>query len=132
MTGYINKGPRRTSMIDEIEKHRGKIFGAILLACPMIGASLTTNAQDGAGDREAGLAFALQVCLPCHAVTTESKPRMFVIAPDFQAIANTPGMTATALHAFLMTPHPKMPNLILTPRQSTDVVKYILSLRDRP
>ena len=26
-----------------------------------------------------------------------------VIAPDFQAIANTPGMTVTALHAFLQT-----------------------------
>jgi hypothetical protein len=53
-----------------------------------------------------------------------------VIAPDFQAIANTPGMTATALRAFLQTPHPKMPNLILTPEQSDDVIAFLLSLRD--
>jgi hypothetical protein len=57
---------------------------------------------------------------------------MLDIAPDFRAIANTSGMTATALHAFLRTAHPKMPNLILTPEQSADVIAYILSLRDRP
>jgi hypothetical protein len=49
----------------------------------------------------------------------------------FPAIANTSGMTATALRAFLQTPHTKMPNLILTPEQSADVIAFLLSLRDR-
>jgi len=40
-------------------------------------------------------------------------------------------MTATALRAFLQTPHPKMPNLILAPEQSADVIAFLLSLRDR-
>jgi hypothetical protein len=40
-------------------------------------------------------------------------------------------MTATALRAFLQTPHPKMPNLILRPEQSADVIAFLLSLRDR-
>ena len=31
---------------------------------------------------------------------------------------------------FLATPHPKMPNLILTPEQLSDVTAYILSLRE--
>jgi hypothetical protein len=39
-------------------------------------------------------------------------------------------MTATALRAFPQTPHPKMPNLILTPEQSTDVIAFLLSLCD--
>ena len=62
-----------------------------------------------------------------------SKPRneQIAIAPDFQTIANTPGMTATALRAFLQIPHPKMPNLILTSDQSADVIAFLRSLRDR-
>ena len=40
-------------------------------------------------------------------------------------------MMTTALRAFLQTPHPKMPNLILTPEQSADVIAFLLSLRDR-
>jgi hypothetical protein len=39
-------------------------------------------------------------------------------------------MTATALRVFLTTSHPKMPNLILTPEDTTDVIAYILSLRE--
>jgi hypothetical protein len=57
---------------------------------------------------------------------------MLDIAPDFQAIADTPGMTVTALSAFLLTSHPKMPNFILSRAQSADVITYILSLQKRP
>jgi hypothetical protein len=88
------------------------------------------NAQDTPGNPEAGRLYVRQVCSPCHAVTAkQTAQRRIVIAPDFQAIANTPGMTATALRAFLQTPHPKMPNLILTPEQSDDVITFLLSLR---
>jgi hypothetical protein len=52
------------------------------------------------------------------------------IGPANGHIANTRGMTATALRVFLRTSHPKMPNLILTPEQTADVITYILSLRD--
>jgi hypothetical protein len=37
-------------------------------------------------------------------------------------------MTATALRVFLTTSHPKMPNLILTPDETADVIAYIVSL----
>jgi hypothetical protein len=39
-------------------------------------------------------------------------------------------MTATALRVFLTSSHPKMPNLILTPEETADVIAYILSLRE--
>jgi len=76
--------------------------------------------------------YAREVCSPCHAVTAEqASQRMIVVAPDFQSIANTGGMSATALRAFLQIPHPKMPNLILTSDQSADVIAFLMSLRDR-
>jgi hypothetical protein len=59
----------------------------------------------------------------------DASPRVVAIGPSFQDIANTKGMTATALRVFLTTSHPKMPNLILTPEQIADVSAYILSLR---
>jgi cytochrome c len=105
---------------------RAVMFASILAA------SASANAQDTSGNPETGRVYARQVCSPCHAVTAEqASQRTIAIGPDFQTIANTSGITATALRAFLQTPHPKMPNLILTPEQSADVIAFVLSLGDR-
>ena len=105
----------------------------ILMLAGLIDASgYTANAKEASGNSEAGRVYAHEVCSPCHAVAAEqASQRTIAVAPDFQTIANTPGMTATALRAFLQTPHPKMPNLILTPEQSANVIAFLLSLRDR-
>jgi cytochrome c2 len=103
----------------------------VMLAGILAASACTANAQEASGNSEAGRVYAGEVCSPCHAVTAEqASQRMIAIAPDFQTIANTPGITATALRAFLQTPHPKMPNLILAPDQSADVIAFLLSLRD--
>ena len=79
----------------------------------------------------AGRAFAREACITCHVVDpANASPRVVVIGPNFQDIANTKGMTATALRVFLTTSHPKMPNLILTPEQIAEVTAYVLSLRE--
>ena len=93
--------------------------------------AVTAHAQDG--DIAAGHAFAREACNACHVVEAEQrKSRRIVIGPAFRDVANTRGMTATALRVFLTTSHPKMPNLILTPEEIADITSYILSLRDRP
>ena len=51
-------------------------------------------------------------------------------APRFKDVANTSGMTATALTVWLQTSHPTMPNIILEPNDMSNVVAYILSLKD--
>jgi len=92
---------------------------------------VSAHAQDA--DVAAGHAFAREACRACHMVEAkQQKPRRIVIGPAFRDIANTRGMTATALRVFLTTSHPKMPNLILTPEEIADVSAYILSLRHRP
>jgi mono/diheme cytochrome c family protein len=109
-----------------MEQARRTVIGAAAL----IAIALTANAQDG--DVAAGRTFARGACNSCHVVEpTNASPGIVVIGPNFQDIANTKGMTATALPVFLMTSHPKMPNLILTPAQIADVSAYILSLRER-
>jgi mono/diheme cytochrome c family protein len=109
-----------------------KMICIVILVRILTASAYTASAQDASGNPEAGRLFAREVCSPCHAVTAEqASQRTIAIGPDFQTIANTSGMTATALRAFLQTPHPKMPNLILTPEQSADVIAFVLSLRDR-
>jgi len=102
----------------------------VVLAAALAAAAFNAKAQDG--DISAGHAFAREACKVCHMVEAEEgSSRMIVIGPAFRNIANTPGMTATAIRVFLTSSHPKMPNLILTPEEIADVSAYILSLRDR-
>jgi mono/diheme cytochrome c family protein len=100
-----------------------------MLASALAAAAWNASAQDG--DVAAGRAFAREACITCHVVDpANASPRVVVIGPNFQDIANTKGMTATALRVFLTTSHPKMPNLILTPEQIAEVTAYILSLHE--
>ena len=104
----------------------------ITLIASLAAATLSAYAQDG--DIAAGHSFAREACSACHVVDTEHQrlPRRIFIGAGFRSIANRPGMTATALHVFLTTSHPKMPSPILTPEQTADVIAYILSLRSKP
>jgi mono/diheme cytochrome c family protein len=86
------------------------------------------RAQD-VGDVQQGRALANQVCSECHAVGPADARSPNALAPRFEAVAATPGMTAMALNAFLHTSHRNMPNLLLTVDQSNGIIAYILSLK---
>jgi hypothetical protein len=71
------------------------------------------------------------VCAECHAVLPSDTVSPDAKAPTFKAVANTPGMTATALTVWFRSPHPAMPNLIIDPKDKEDLIAYILSLQDK-
>lgn len=103
-----------------------------MFTVPLAAALAAVAAGAKAQNIAAGHAFAREACNACHVVEFEQRAfRRFVIGPAFRDIANTPGMTATALQVFLTSSHPRMPNLILTPEEKANVVAYILSLRDQ-
>jgi mono/diheme cytochrome c family protein len=87
------------------------------------------------GDARKGLRFAEQVCAECHAVLKRQALSPMPSAPTFKAVANTPGMTATALTVWFRSSHPtipkRMPNLVLQDEDMDNVIAYILSLRDK-
>ena len=90
--------------------------------------AVSVHAQNG--DVAAGHAFARETCNACHIVEAkQQKPRLIVVGPAF---CQYPRLTPTALRVFLTTSHPKMPNLILSPEEISDVTAYIVSLRHRP
>ncbi len=96
------------------------LFCTALLCCG-------ARAQDG--DAEAGLAYARANCSECHAIRGDDYLSPNPKAAPFAKIANTSGMTGTALYVILQTPHRDMPDLIIPAKEKADVVAYILSLQ---
>jgi len=82
------------------------------------------------GDPVRGKAYAEKVCAECHAVLAHQDASPLFGAPPFRAVANTPGMTGTALAVWLQSPHPSMPNLLIEINDRDDVIAYILTLKE--
>lgn len=91
----------------------------------------TASAQVPAGDPAKGHRLAQEWCASCHAIEPGQPALPGSIAPSWAAVAGMPSTTSMALRAFLLTPHPRMPNLKLTRAQIDDIVAYILSLQER-
>ena len=98
---------------------------AICIAVPWARSAV---AQDY-GDPEKGLRFAQRICAECHAVLPTQPISPLPRIATFKTIANTPGLTGTALAVWLQSPHPTMPNLVLSREDGADVIAYIVSLR---
>jgi mono/diheme cytochrome c family protein len=82
------------------------------------------------GSASQGLRLARAQCAECHHV--EKGPGLSPIpaAPTFEDIANIHGMTSAALTVALRTSHETMPNVIIKGPDTSDLVAYILSLKD--
>jgi mono/diheme cytochrome c family protein len=83
------------------------------------------------GDAAQGLAYAQNTCSGCHNVLRTGAASPNKDAPPFKQIANTPGMSITALTVWSRTSHPTMPNLVIPPNDMDNLIAYIMSLRER-
>ena len=101
----------------------GPIFAAGFLL------TTTALATDLPGDAVAGEKMARGLCAQCHWVAEDQKHFPVEDAPAFQDLAENPAITELALRAFFQTPHRSMPNLMLSPQETDDIISYILSLR---
>lgn len=101
-----------------------------LLSLIVVGCAQMATGQE-LGTASAGFDYASQICSGCHAVQKGGNASPNEKAPPFAAIANARGMTELALRVWFQTPHPTMPNLMMSPRQKDDVIAYILSLKER-
>ena len=101
------------------------------LICLMTALALSAAASQvhAQGTPQQGLAEARQVCSDCHAIQKGLVRSPNSRSPTFVELANTPGMTATALLVALTTPHAGMPMFILTSEQRENIIAYILSLK---
>jgi mono/diheme cytochrome c family protein len=103
------------------------ILAPALAACASDQSAQQSRAAQGAALR--GRAYAEEVCAVCHAVGAGESRSPNADAPPFETVANTPGMTPTALAVWLNTSHPSMPNLIVDPHRVDDLSAYLQSLK---
>ncbi|MGE8140444.1 c-type cytochrome [Novosphingobium sp. NPDC080210] len=77
-----------------------------------------------------GYSFAKANCAGCHAITANAASPN-VESPDFQAVANMPGLTRETLRNFLRDSHnyPAAMNFTVEPGQVEDLTAYVLTLR---
>lgn len=100
------------------------------LVCLTVALATPCTGQE-VGDARRGLAYAQEVCASCHGVLATDTVSPRPGTATFKVIANTPGMTETALAVWLQTSHKSMPNFIIEPADRSDVIAYIVSLRDK-
>ena len=80
-----------------------------------------------AADARNGEKLARQWCEPCHVVASDQRG-VTGEAPPFAGIAARPGFDAAGIAAFLLDPHPKMPDMSLTRNEAADLASYIATL----
>lgn len=81
-----------------------------------------------AADADQGATLAARWCATCHVVDGDQKLASADV-PPFAAIARKPDFTPEKVAAFLIEPHPKMPNFPLSRSEAADIAAYIGSLR---
>jgi mono/diheme cytochrome c family protein len=114
----------------------GSVCGIAALVS-LFGAGAYAQGDAARVGQDAGQRLAFSVCAACHVVSPSeaAEPKLQPPAPSFAEIADSPGVTATSLRAFLAIPHatgktpPNMPSMLLSDEETTAVVRYILSLR---
>jgi mono/diheme cytochrome c family protein len=106
---------------------RGLMVWSVLAGMAM---TVGTVVAQEVGSPNLGLRIARTQCAECHLVEDTGGQSPNRDAPTFAKIANTPGMSSTALTAALRTSHETMPNVIIKGSDLSDVIAYILSLNE--
>lgn len=104
-------------------------FRSVTAAMISFGIIITPARADGIGNAKRGLEYAQATCAGCHAILYEDYASPNPASPPFKVVADTPGITRTALGVFLQTPHPTMPNLLVEGEDADNLIAYILSLK---
>ena len=102
-------------------------LGVILGLAAAAAGNISGMAQNY-GDASRGAALAMRLCQDCHGVRTR-EVSINGLAPSFYVLAETRGLTETALSVALRTPHRDMPNLMLEDQERADIIAYIMTLK---
>lgn len=114
---------------DDNKKSGLKGFFGLIGFCINAHLGAPAIAQVVSGDVYQGQALAQKVCTVCHEVDKGRHDISPIGAPSFQDVADSPAATALSLRVLLQSWHEVMPNLILSPTETDDLIAYILSLK---
>ena len=114
--------PQRSTKIDEANMKKIPIVAFCFIAQMVL-----TDSSGWAADARHGEQLAHRWCADCH-VVAPNQHRPTTEAAPFATVARRPGFTAEQLAFFLLSPHPKMPDMSLTRTEASDLAAYIKSL----
>ena len=83
-----------------------------------------TNEIALAANPDNGSTLAKRWCTGCHLVS-DDQVKGTDIAPSFASIAKRPDFSVEKLASFLLEPHPKMPNMALSPEETKDIAAFV-------
>lgn len=92
--------------------------------CVMLTMLGYTNEIALAANPDNGSTLARRWCTGCHVVSGD-QIKGTDIAPSFASIASRPDFNVEKLDSFLLEPHPKMPNMALSPEETRDIGAFI-------
>lgn len=88
----------------------------VVLACTST-VAISANPDNGS-------TLARRWCTGCHVVSAD-QAKGTDIAPSFASIAARPDFNVEKIASFLLEPHPKMPNMALSPEEAKDIGAFI-------
>jgi mono/diheme cytochrome c family protein len=92
-------------------------------------ATIMANSAAMAADPNNGQRLAHRWCEECHVVSPTQRRPASDQAPPFATIAKMPHFGAAEIALYLLTPHPKMPDMNLTRTEAGDLAAYITALK---
>ncbi|MEO1204717.1 MAG: c-type cytochrome [Pseudomonadota bacterium] len=102
------------------------MFLRILIGCGLVATAFQGahgQPAGGIGNAEQGRKIAEAECLECH------QPDGGGTSASLSEIANSPGMSPLALSVWFNSPHPTMPNFVLSQDTQEDLIAYIQTLK---
>ena len=86
--------------------------------------AFATKADAWGADAFNGEVLAKRWCATCHVVSADQRQGT-TQAPPFSTVASKPDFNERALAYFLLTPHPRMPDMNLTRNEAADLAAYV-------
>jgi mono/diheme cytochrome c family protein len=108
-------------------------FGRLdILVNPLSSGGFVVSAGTQSPGPDVGRHLAETVCSACHQIDANAEgPGPNPRAPNFVDISRMPSMSKLAIKVFLRSPHPSMPNIILSSDEIDSVAAYIHSLNKK-
>lgn len=91
----------------------------------LMGLQLFVFGAAEAANPENGQLLAERWCAGCHTISRNHKPVTTTEAPPFSAVAHKPDFNASAVALFLLSPHPRMPDMGLSRNDAADLAAFI-------
>lgn len=113
----------------KVASRTAAIAAACLACAACVSHDDATPSESALSAAERGFSIAEGSCAECHAISAGEPQSPNPAAPAFDALANRPDMTRTALAVLLRTPHRTMPNLIVESEKVDDLSAYLSTLR---